>query len=71
MSEQEERMVLPRFQEALRRYPRQPSDATFWRWSVGLIPIQLRFLIEHPDLAEALAADARSLAEQRIDPVSV
>ncbi len=64
-----DRLSLPRFQEALQRYKHQPSPPTFWRWSVGIIPIQLRFLVEHPDLAEALAADARALAEQQADPI--
>jgi hypothetical protein len=63
--QQEERLSLPRFQEALQRYKHQPSVATFWRWSVGIVPPQFRFLVEHPDVAEALAADARALAEQQ------
>lgn len=60
----DERLNLPRFQDALRRYQYQPSDATYWRWSVGIIPQALRFLIERPELLEALAADARELMSQ-------
>lgn len=59
-----ERLSLPRFRDALRRYPYAPSDATYWRWSVGIVPSALRFLIERPELLEALAADARALTEQ-------
>lgn len=72
MSDQEVRLNLPRFREALRRYQNQPSDATYWRWSVGIVPPQIRFLIERPELAEALAADARALAEEQLTlPVAV
>lgn len=70
MPNQDERIDLPRFREALRRYQNQPSDATYWRWSVGIVPPQLRFLIERPELAEALAADARALASQGAEPVA-
>lgn len=60
----DERLTLPRFQEALRRYPDQPSDATSWRWRVGMVPPAIRFLIDRPDLIEALAADAREIQER-------
>ena len=67
----EERIALPNFQEVMRRrYTSQPSDATYWRWCNGIVPPQIRFLVERPDLAEALAADARALANQR-EPAAV
>lgn len=64
----DDRLILPKFQEALRRYPEQPSDATSWRWRVGIIPEghPIRFLVERPDLLEALAADARALANEQL-----
>lgn len=68
--EQNERLSLPQFREALRRYQYQPSDATYWRWSVGIVPPALRFLIERPDLLEALAADARALTQEESETVA-
>lgn len=64
-NQNEERLTLPRFQEALRRYPDQPSDATSWRWRSGIIPPAIRFLIDRPDLLEALSQDAKALEEER------
>ncbi len=61
----DERLSLPKFQEAMRRYPDQPSDATSWRWRSGIVPPAIRFLIDRPDLLEALTADARALAAER------
>lgn len=61
----DERLTLPRFQEALRRYPDQPSDATSWRWRSGIIPPAIRFLIDRPDLLEALSEDAKALEAER------
>lgn len=60
----EERLALPNFQEVMRRYSNQPSDATYWRWRNGIVPPQIRFLVERPDLLEALVADAHALAEK-------
>jgi hypothetical protein len=59
-----DRLSLPRFQEAMRRYKNQPSDATYWRYLVGQVPPAIRFIVERPELAAALAADAQALADQ-------
>jgi hypothetical protein len=34
----------------------------YWRYSSGRIPKVLRWLVEHPDLAQALSEDAAELA---------
>ena len=59
-----ERIHLPRFQAAMRLYKNQPSDATYWRYLVGLMPPVIKFIVERPELAAALAADAHDLAKQ-------
>lgn len=66
----EERLSLPNFQEALRRYPLQPSDATSWRWRSGIVPPVIRFLIDRPDLLDALATDARARVTEQEQPTT-
>lgn len=59
----DDRLILPRFQAALLRYPDLPSDATHYRWRIGMIPPAIRFLVEHPDLLAALMEDAQTINE--------
>jgi hypothetical protein len=60
------RLHLPRFREALQQHAEQfkksKNDATYWRYSVGALPANLVRLLDHPELLEALAADARDRA---------
>lgn len=59
------RLNLPRFRKALEQHARLfksgKSDATYWRYSIGIIPANVRRLMDTPELLEALAADARAL----------
>ena len=53
---------LPRFQKALRPYAADLPLETYRRYANGMLPKAVRFIVEHPDLIEALAADAREKA---------
>lgn len=56
-------MVLPNFTAALSRHKGQLDYATYWRYRNGKLPKLLTWLAEQPDLAEALAKDARERAK--------
>lgn len=60
-----ERLSVPRFQAAIRErayaFQGGRADATYWRYSQGILPNVLKRLMQHPELLEALAADARAL----------
>lgn len=57
---------LPRFKKALEPFSKKLPTGTFWRYSNGILPPPLgRLLIEHPELALALAEDAVQLAAQK------
>jgi hypothetical protein len=53
---------LPRFQKALRPFAADLPLETYRRYANGFLPRAVRLIVEHPELAEALAADARDLA---------
>lgn len=55
----------PRFKEAIKPYAKKLPTATYWRYANGQLPTFGRLLMDHPDLIDALAADARVLKEQR------
>jgi len=55
-------MSLVRFSAALEHYKGKLDDATYWRYRGGRLPRLLTWLLEHPDLALALAEDAADLA---------
>jgi hypothetical protein len=57
-----EPLVLPQFCAALRQHVADLGPATYYRYSRGLIPTVLRFVALRPELAAALADDARLLA---------
>jgi hypothetical protein len=58
---------LPRFKQALKKFAKELPVGTHWRYSNGMLPPPLGpLLIENPELAEALAADAQDLAQRRI-----
>jgi hypothetical protein len=55
---------LPRFRTALAKHAKTLPSGTFWRYSNGILPPPFgSLLVENPELAEALAADARELSE--------
>lgn len=60
---------LPRFQEALQAHSKSLTAGTYWRYVKGLLPAFGRFIVEHPELARALADDAMQLAETRELPI--
>lgn len=53
---------LPRFQKALRPFAADLPLETYRRYANGQLPRAVRLIVENPELAEALAADARELA---------
>jgi hypothetical protein len=57
-----EPLVLPQFCAALRQHVADLGPATYYRYCRGNIPAALRFVALRPDLASALADDARTLA---------
>lgn len=57
---------LPRFKKALSAFAKQLPTGTFWRYSNGYLPPPFGpLLLEHPELAIALAEDAVELAQKR------
>lgn len=57
---------LPRFKKALAAFSKQLPSGTFWRYSNGILPPPFGpLLLEHPELAAALAEDAADLAKGR------
>jgi hypothetical protein len=66
MSKAPPRFNLPRFKKALEPYAKKMPPVTHWRYSNGILPPPFgKLLIENPELALALAADAVALAKKR------
>lgn len=65
MSDETSKLHLPHFSGAMKQYAEQPSSATYWRWRNGIVPDIVQFIVDRPDLAEALAKDARERAAQQ------
>lgn len=59
---------LPEFQQALKNHPKSLTAGTYWRYVNGLLPAFGKFIVSHPDLAEALARDARNLVNRQQEP---
>jgi hypothetical protein len=58
---------LPRFKKAMVAHEDALPGGTYWRYRNGILPPPFgKLLVENPDLALALAADAADLARQRI-----
>jgi hypothetical protein len=55
-------MVLTKFAEALELHKGEINPTQYWRYKGGRLPRLLLWLAKNPELAEALAADARALA---------
>jgi|WetSurMetagenome_2_1015567.scaffolds.fasta_scaffold1543683_1 hypothetical protein len=62
-----ERIELTEFQQALKNYPKSLTAGTYWRYVNGLLPAFGTFIVNNPELAEALARDARRIANKRTD----
>lgn len=59
-------MVLANFTRALERYKEDFNSPTqLWRYRGGRLPKLLTWLVQRPELAQALAADAAALAQER------
>jgi hypothetical protein len=63
--EMEKVIHVPRFQEALRAHSKSLSTGTYWRYLNGMLPAFGQFIVSRPELAEALAEDARALSAER------
>ena len=62
--------MLPNFTRALERNKSSIDYHQFWRYTkAGRLPKLLIWLVERPDLAQALAADAAELAKGRDTPI--
>jgi hypothetical protein len=58
---------LPRFKKEMKKFAKVLPVGTHWRYSNGILPPPFgQLLVENPELALALAADAADLAKQRI-----
>ena len=71
MSDETPKLHLPHFSGAMKQYAEQPSSATYWRWRNGILPDIVEFIVNRPELAEALAKDARDRATQKAEPEAV
>ena len=58
----EGKCILPEFQEELKNHTKSLTAGTYWRYVNGLLPAFGKFIVSNPELAEALARDARKLA---------
>lgn len=58
-------MVLTRFSQAMEHHKGEINPTQYWRYKGGRPPRLLTWLIERPDLIEALAEDAAALAAAR------
>lgn len=56
-------MVLEQFNQALERHKADLDYLTYWRYRGGRLPKLLLWLVQRPQLAAALAADAAELAK--------
>ena len=57
---------LPRFSKALEPYSGELTIGTYWRYRNGYLPPPFGpLLVEHPELAAALAKDAADLAKKK------
>jgi hypothetical protein len=58
-------MVLTRFSAVLERHKAEINPTQYWRYKGGRLPKLLTWLAERPELAEALAEDARAMRAER------
>jgi hypothetical protein len=57
------KVSLPRFKQALKPFAKKLPVGTYWRYSNGILPPPFgTLLVEHPELAEALAEDVKEIA---------
>ena len=59
---------LPKFKIELAKHAKRLPSGTYWRYSNGILPPPFgSLLVENPELAAALAADAAELARVRVE----
>lgn len=59
-------MQLTNFERALNEHQRAQDYHQVWRWTkAGRLPRLITWLAQRPALAEALAADAKQIADQK------
>jgi hypothetical protein len=57
---------LPRFKRELAKHAKGLPSGTYWRHSNGILPPPFgQLLLDNPELAEALAEDARAMRAER------
>jgi hypothetical protein len=62
----DKKLHLPRFKKALAPFAKKLPVGTYWRYSNGILPPPFgKLLLDNPELAEALAEDARALSAER------
>lgn len=66
-AEETKKVETPRFNEVLRRHAIELTPVTFYRYMRGDLPPFARWLLSRPDIAEALAADARAAQAAKSD----
>jgi hypothetical protein len=59
-----ENLSLPAFQERLRGYRGKLPAGTYWRYSQGIFPDFVHFIVQHLDLADAFAEDIKALSRK-------
>jgi hypothetical protein len=69
-SERRAAMNLTRFTKELEKYKGEINQTQYWRYKGGRLPRLLVWLAERPELASALADDARALAAERSTSVA-
>lgn len=57
-------MVLVKFSQALERHKGEINPTQYWRYKGGRLPKLITWLAQRPELAAALAEDARELAKR-------
>ena len=62
---------MPNFSKTLERYKEELGYHQYWRYSGGRVPQWLIWLMERPDLAQALADDAKAHKEEPSTKVMV
>lgn len=60
---------MPNFTKTLERYKEDLGYHQYWRYRGGRVPQWLVWLMERPDLAQALADDAKANKPETSNPV--
>jgi hypothetical protein len=65
ISAMEDFMKLGNFTAALEAHKVELGNNQFWRYKSGRLPKVIKWIVTNPELAEALAEDARALSAER------